>query len=109
MDDSTADVFSTYLTPRRPEDARNLRPGWSSSALDHRQRFTDTVIYQMPFDSAGDRVFVNPKGQPNVGSGTTALKNSAGQTVAYLVNNPNAASQPRPQHRTSEPDWRRRS
>ena len=26
IDDSTADVFSTYLTPRRPEDSTNLAP-----------------------------------------------------------------------------------
>src|SRR5581483_11407277 len=41
-------------------------------------------------DSAGDRAFFNPSGNPNIGSGTTALKNSAGATVAYLANNPNA-------------------
>ena len=41
-------------------------------------------------DTAGDRAFVNGNGHPGVGSGTTALMNSAGQTVAYLVNNPNA-------------------
>ena len=41
-------------------------------------------------DSAGDRSVINPNGIANVGSGTTALTNTAGQTVAYLVNNPNA-------------------
>src|SRR5215475_13334613 len=41
-------------------------------------------------DSAGDRAFVNPNGQAGVGTGTTPLLNSAGETVAYLVNNPNA-------------------
>ena len=41
-------------------------------------------------DSAGDRTIVNPGGVPGTGSGVTALKNSAGQTVAYLANNPNA-------------------
>ena len=132
MDNSTAEVFSTYLTPRRPQDARNLRPERSSSPLDHRQRFTLTALYEMPFfqhsnwflknvvgnweiapiytyqtgtlfdvqsgtdsnlngDSAGDRAIVNPNGgNPTIGSGTTPLKNSAGQTVAFLVNNPNA-------------------
>ena len=33
-------------------------------------------------DSAGDRTIVNPSGNNNIGSGTTALTNSAGQTVA---------------------------
>ncbi len=41
-------------------------------------------------DSAPDRVMINPNGTPGVGSGATALTNSAGDTVAYLANNPNA-------------------
>jgi hypothetical protein len=131
IDDSTADVFSTYTTPRRPQDARNLTPDKSSSALDHRNRITAEMLYDWrPFkngnwvmknivgnwevapvytyqtgtlatvqsgvdsnlngDSAGDRTIVNPSGNNNVGSGTTALTNSAGQTVAFLVSNPNA-------------------
>jgi hypothetical protein len=131
IDDSTADVFSTYLTPRRPEDSTNLALERSNSALDHRQRFTFETIYDMPFfkhgnwfmknivgnwefapiytyqsgtwvdvqsgvdsnlngDSASDRAFVNPSGTANVGSGVTPLTNSAGETVAYLANNPNA-------------------
>ncbi|HTW67023.1 MAG TPA: carboxypeptidase regulatory-like domain-containing protein [Bryobacteraceae bacterium] len=131
IDDSTAEVFSTYVTPRRPENAQDLALDRSSSALDHRQRFTVETIYDFnPFkngnwlmknivgnweiapvyqyqtgtlydvqsaidsnlngDTAGDRAFVNGSGQPGVGSGTTPLTNTAGQTVAYLVNNPNA-------------------
>jgi hypothetical protein len=131
LDDSTADVFSTYATPRRPQDARNVKADYSPSALDHRQRVTLQTLYDLPFfkngnwflknvvgnwefapiytyqtgtlvdvqsgvdsnlngDTAGDRAFVNPSGVPNTGSGATALKNSAGQTVAYVANNPNA-------------------
>ena len=41
-------------------------------------------------DSASDRVIVNSSGVPNTGSTVSALKNSAGATVAYLANNPNA-------------------
>jgi hypothetical protein len=41
-------------------------------------------------DSAGDRAIINPAGQAGVGSGVTAIKNAAGDTVAYLANNPNA-------------------
>jgi hypothetical protein len=41
-------------------------------------------------DSAGDRCFINPNGNPLLGSDSTALKNSAGQTVAYLAKNPSA-------------------
>jgi hypothetical protein len=38
-------------------------------------------------DSAPDRVFINPSGDPHVGSGASALKDTAGDTVAYLATN----------------------
>ena len=41
-------------------------------------------------DSWPDRTVINPAGNANLGSGVTALTNSAGQTVAYLAKNPNA-------------------
>jgi len=132
IDDSTAEVFSTYTTPRRPQNIRNLRADRASSALDHRNRLTFQVLYDTPWykgsknwflknvvgnweiapiytyqtgnwftvqsgtdsnlngDSGGDRAAVNAGGNPLIGSGTTALKNSAGDTVAFLINNPAA-------------------
>lgn len=47
LDDSTATVFSTNLTPRRGQDFRNLRNDWASSALDRRFRFTFTPMYDL--------------------------------------------------------------
>ena len=41
-------------------------------------------------DTAGDRTIINPAGDPNKGSGVTALTNSAGDIVAYLANDPTA-------------------
>ena len=131
IDDSTAEVFSTLTTPRRPQDFQNLRADRADSALDHRQRLTMAVVYDLPFfkngnwftknlvgnwefapiytyqtgtwltlqseidsnlngDSYGDRSSVNVNGQVNVGTGTTALKNSNGDIVGYVANNPNA-------------------
>jgi hypothetical protein len=49
MDDSTADVFSTYLTPRRPQDFQCFHCDWSDSALDRRHRFTVQMLYDLPF------------------------------------------------------------
>ncbi|HUO28040.1 MAG TPA: hypothetical protein VMU80_02390 [Bryobacteraceae bacterium] len=46
--------FSTYLTPRRPEDSTNLALDRSNSALDHRQRFTFQVLYDLPFFKNGN-------------------------------------------------------
>jgi len=132
IDDSTAEVFSTYTTPRRPQNIRNLRADRASSALDHRHRFTYQILYDAPWyksskswllknvvgnwefapiytyqtgnwftvqsgtdsnlngDSGGDRAYVNAGGNPLIGSGTTALKNSAGDTVAFKITNPAA-------------------
>jgi hypothetical protein len=54
LDDATATNFSTYLTPRRAQDFQDLRSEWASSALDHRQRFTFTPIYDWkPFKDHG--------------------------------------------------------
>jgi hypothetical protein len=41
-------------------------------------------------DSNTDRVIINSAGIPGTSSDTTVLKNSAGQTVAYLASNPSA-------------------
>ncbi len=49
FDNSTADVFSTYLTPRRPQDFQCFSCDWSTSALDRRHRVTLEAIYDLPF------------------------------------------------------------
>jgi hypothetical protein len=54
LDDGTATNFSTYLTPRRAQDFQDLRADWSSSALDHRQRFTFTPIYDWKAFGSGN-------------------------------------------------------
>jgi hypothetical protein len=49
IDDSTAEVFSTYLSPRRPQDFYNLAAERASSALNHTQRLTLSWIYEAPW------------------------------------------------------------
>jgi len=49
LDNSSVELFGTYLSPRRPENYSNLRQEWGNSALDHRQRFTYTAIYDLPY------------------------------------------------------------
>ncbi len=49
MDDATAEVFSTVLTPRRPQDSQNVAADYSRSALDHTHRISAEVIYDLPF------------------------------------------------------------
>ncbi len=53
IDDSTAALFSTVLSPRRPQDFFNLRPERASSALDHRHRLTMSWIYETPWMKTG--------------------------------------------------------
>ena len=127
MDDSSAEVNSTTLSPRRPQDFNNISAEWASSLLDRRHRFTYTWLYQAPWfqrdsnwfkrnlignlqiagtytyeapefgtpqsaadanlngDAAGDRVIINTSGVAGTSSDVTALKNTAGDTVAYLA------------------------
>ncbi len=49
MDNSTADVFSTYITPRRPQDFQCFACDYSDSALDRRHRVTLQATYDLPF------------------------------------------------------------
>lgn len=49
IDDTTAEVFSTVLSPRRVEDFQNLRRERADSALDHRHRFVTSWIYELPW------------------------------------------------------------
>jgi hypothetical protein len=49
IDDSTADFFSTVLTPRRPQDFQNLHPDRANSALDRAHRVTMFAIYDVPW------------------------------------------------------------
>jgi hypothetical protein len=60
IDDSTADFFSTLLSPRRPQDFQNLRADRSTSALDRRHRLTLTALYDVPmFKSSGNWLMKN--------------------------------------------------
>ena len=45
MDDATAEVFATSLTPRRPQNPANINDDYSRSALDHTHRLTFEADY----------------------------------------------------------------
>lgn len=131
IDDTTAEVFSTLLNPRRVQDFRNMRAERSLSALHRPQRFVISSLYDLPFykhgkgvvgkalggfrvsgtltfesgqfvtvlsgtdsnmngDSAGDRSIINPNGKRGTSTTVRPLRNSAGDIVAYLANDPNA-------------------
>jgi len=50
-----ADFFTTLLTPRRPENSRNLSAERANSALDHRHRVTFAAVYDVPFSRKSSR------------------------------------------------------
>lgn len=58
IDDTTAEVFSTVLSPRRVEDFQNLRRDRADSALDRRHRFVTSFIYEIPWFKNDSNKFV---------------------------------------------------
>ncbi len=49
MDDATAEVFATVLTPRRPQNSQNVGADYSRSALDRTHRISLVAVYDLPF------------------------------------------------------------
>jgi len=49
IDNSTADFFSTVISPRRPQDFFNLPAERGNGLLDHAHRVTFQVSYDVPF------------------------------------------------------------
>jgi hypothetical protein len=47
MDDATAEVFATTLTPRRPQDSQNVNADYSRSALDRTHRLSLEAVYDL--------------------------------------------------------------
>jgi hypothetical protein len=63
IDDSTADLFSTLLSPRRPQDFQNMSAEKAASFLDRRHRLTYTWVYELPaFSKSGNPVLRNALG-----------------------------------------------
>jgi hypothetical protein len=57
IDDSTADLYSTLLAPRRPQDFQNLTSERSNSFLDRRHRLTFNWVYDTPwYKSASNKL-----------------------------------------------------
>lgn len=62
IDDATAEVFSTVLSPRRAQNGLNLRNDYANSILDHRHRVTLAVIYDVPYFKHGNAFVKNTIG-----------------------------------------------
>jgi hypothetical protein len=62
MDDATATVNSTSLTPRRPQDSQDVAADYSRSALDRTHRITLAVVYDLPFFKTSTWLLKNTMG-----------------------------------------------
>ena len=58
IDDTTAEVNTTVLSPRRVEDFQNVRAERADSALDRRHRFVTSFIYEVPLFRNADNKYV---------------------------------------------------
>ena len=99
LDDSTAEVNSTTLSPRRPQDFNNIRDEWASSALDRRQRFSFTWLYEAPwFQKDNSWIKRNIIGNYQI-AGTYAVASPAAGTPPRAVVQPEWRRRDRPRHR----------
>ncbi len=81
IDDTTAEVNSTVLSPRRVEDFQNLRRDRADSALDRRHRFVASFNYGVPwFRNANNPFARSILGGWNV-SGTYTIESGQKATV----------------------------
>ncbi|MCI0387752.1 MAG: carboxypeptidase regulatory-like domain-containing protein, partial [Acidobacteria bacterium] len=80
IDDTTAEVFSTVLSPRRVEDFQNLTAEKADSALDRRHRFAFSGIYELPFFRSGSSLTRALLGGFNI-AGTLSFESGQRATV----------------------------
>jgi hypothetical protein len=62
IDDATAELFSTVLSPRRAQNGLDLSADRANSILDHRHRFTLSLVYDEPFFKNGNAFLRNTAG-----------------------------------------------
>lgn len=80
MDDSTATLASTIMSPRRAQDFQDLAAEWASSALDRRQRLTISPFYDFKPFRNGNWLMKNVVGNWNI-SGTYTFQSPEYVTV----------------------------
>ncbi len=80
IDDTTAEVFSTVLSPRRVQDFQNLRPERATSGLDHTHRFVTSWIYELPWFNKSNGLTKTLLGGFNV-SGTYTYESGEMMTI----------------------------
>ena len=80
IDDTTAEVFSTVLSPRRVQDFQNLRPERATSGLDHTHRWVTSWIYELPWFNKSNGLTKTMLGGFNI-SGTYTYESGEMMTI----------------------------
>jgi hypothetical protein len=80
IDDTTAEVFSTVLSPRRVQDFQNLRPERATSGLDHTHRLVASWIYELPWFNKSNGMTKTLLGGFNI-SGTYTYESGEMMTI----------------------------
>ena len=99
------------LAPRRAQDGLNLQNDFANSILDHRHRFTLSIVYDSPFFKNGNAFLRNTLGED--GKFAPIYTYQSGQWVtaqSIFDSNLNGDSSWRshdPQPGRSEGDWQR--
>jgi hypothetical protein len=103
MDDATAEVFSTVLTPRRPQNSQHVANDYSRSALDRTHRLTIAAVYDLPYFKNSNWLMKNLVGNweaspiytyespeyATVLSGVNSNLNGDSSTIDRTIINPN--------------------
>jgi hypothetical protein len=95
IDNSTADFHSTDISPRRPQDFRNLPAERANSILDHANRLTVTAIYDAPwFKSSSSSLLKNTVGNWEIAPVYTYESGQWGTVQSGIDSNMNADAAP---------------
>lgn len=95
IDNSTADFHSTDISPRRPQDFRNLPAERANSILDHANRLTVTAIYDAPwFKGSSSWLMKNLLGNYEIAPVYTYETGQWGTVQSGLDSNMNADAAP---------------
>ncbi|NYF78723.1 carboxypeptidase regulatory-like domain-containing protein [Granulicella arctica] len=104
LDDATAEVFATVLSPRRPQNSQNVAADYGRSALDRTHRLTIAAVYDLPYfkhsnyllkNLAGNWVFSpiytyeSPEYATTLSGVNSNLNGDSGSAIDRTIINPN--------------------
>jgi hypothetical protein len=92
IDNSTNELMSSYVNPRRPQNFLNIRDERGLSALDHRHKFTIALIYQLPKYTGSDGALKGVLDGWELGSSFIAESGQPVTPLSFMDSNGNGDS-----------------